>query len=133
MKRFAGFLFLAGTTLFPQQLPPPQPGKVVFASVPEKDRPKPNPMASDPTAAAAGQKLFGEHCAICHGDQAQGGKIGPPLINADVQHATPGEIFWVLTNGVVRHGMPSWSKLPPPERWQLVTFLTALNTPNKSH
>jgi hypothetical protein len=41
--------------------------------------------------------------------------------------ATPGEIFWVVTNGVVRHGMPSWSKLPEAQRWQIVTFLQSLN------
>jgi hypothetical protein len=31
-----------------------------------------------------------------------------------------------LTNGVVRRGMPVWSKLPEPQRWQLVTYLKSL-------
>ena len=31
--------------------------------------------------------------------------------------------FWLLTNGVVRKKMPAWSKLPEPQRWQLVRFL----------
>jgi hypothetical protein len=35
-------------------------------------------------------------------------------------------LFWVLTNGVVMRGMPVWSKLPEPERWQIVTFLKSL-------
>jgi hypothetical protein len=29
----------------------------------------------------------------------------------------------VLTNGVVRHGMPVWSKLPEPQRRQIVSYL----------
>lgn len=45
-----------------------------------------------------------------------------------VQQATPGTLFWILTNGVVRRGMPVWSKLPEPQRWQLVTFLETLKT-----
>jgi hypothetical protein len=43
--------------------------------------------------------------------------------------AKPGELFWIVTNGVIRKGMPSWSNLPPPERWQIVTFLESLNKP----
>ena len=38
------------------------------------------------------------------------------------QQATPGTLFWILTNGVVRRGMPVWSKLPEPQRWQIVTY-----------
>ena len=34
--------------------------------------------------------------------------------------------FWILTNGVVRRGMPVWSKLPEPQRWQLVTYIKSL-------
>jgi mono/diheme cytochrome c family protein len=35
-------------------------------------------------------------------------------------------LFWILTNGVVRHGMPVWSKLPEPQRWQLVSYVKSL-------
>ena len=44
----------------------------------------------------------------------------------EIQDAEPGAIFWVLTNGVVRKGMPVWSKLPEPQRWQLVSFIKSL-------
>ena len=43
-----------------------------------------------------------------------------------VQNAEPGAIFWILTNGVVWRGMPVWSKLPEPQRWQLVTYIKSL-------
>jgi mono/diheme cytochrome c family protein len=38
----------------------------------------------------------------------------------------PGAIFWILTNGVVRKKMPVWSKLPEPQRWQLVSYIKSL-------
>jgi hypothetical protein len=50
-----------------------------------------------------------------------------------VQQATPGKLFWLVTNGVVWHGMPVWSKLPDPQRWQLVSFIKSFSpTPRKS-
>jgi cytochrome c oxidase cbb3-type subunit 2 len=94
-----------------------------LAKVPEKARAKPNPLLHDPDALAAGGKLFEQHCAECHGAKAAGTKRGPSLMKEPVEQATPGALFWILSNGVVRHGMPDWSKLPEPQRWQLVTYL----------
>jgi mono/diheme cytochrome c family protein len=98
--------------------------------VPAKDRARPNPFANDPNASAAGAKIFAEHCAQCHGEDAQGkidGKHVRPNLHADrVKQATPGELFWLLTNGSQKNGMPSWSRLPEPQRWQLITYLKTL-------
>lgn len=97
-----------------------------LGKAPEKYRSKANPLANDPEAAAAGRILFEEHCEECHGQQATGGKKAPSLRAKEVQEATPGAIFWVLTNGVVRKKMPVWSKLPEPQRWQLVSYIKSL-------
>jgi mono/diheme cytochrome c family protein len=97
-----------------------------IAKAPEKARARRNPFESDPEAIAAGSKLFAQHCAECHGNMAEGGKKGPSLREDEVQRAAPGALFWVLTNGVVRRGMPVWSKLPEPQRWQIVSFLKSL-------
>jgi mono/diheme cytochrome c family protein len=97
-----------------------------LAKAPEKYRNRVNPLASDPDAAAAGRVLFEEHCEDCHGQQATGGKKAPSLRAKEVQEATPGTIFWILTNGVVRKKMPVWSKLPEPQRWQLVSYIKSL-------
>jgi mono/diheme cytochrome c family protein len=99
-----------------------------LARVPEKAHAMRNPLEDDPDAVAAGGKLFEQYCAECHGKQAEGGSRGPSLLCSEVQEATPGALFWVLTNGVVRRGMPVWSKLPEPQRWQIVEFLRSLNT-----
>jgi mono/diheme cytochrome c family protein len=94
-----------------------------LTKVPEKARARRNPLESDLDATAAGGKLFEQHCSECHGKRAEGGRMGPSLRHEKVQQATPGALFWVLTNGVVRRGMPVWSKLPEQQRWQIVTFL----------
>ncbi len=97
-----------------------------IAKAPEKARARINPLAADREAVQAGSNLFQQHCAECHGDSADGGKKGPSLRVPQIQEATPGAIFWLLTNGVVRRGMPVWSKLPEPQRWQLVSYLKSL-------
>jgi mono/diheme cytochrome c family protein len=92
-------------------------------NAPEKARLRQNPFENDPNAVLAGGKLFERNCAGCHGLKAEGGKRAPSLLREEVQHATSGTLFWILTNGVVWQGMPVWSKLPEPERWQIVAFL----------
>ncbi len=103
-----------------------------LTKAPRKAVARRNPLQSDPDAVAAGAKLFASHCAECHGDMAQGGKKAPNLLAPEVQQATPGTLFWLLTNGVVRRGMPVWSKLPEPQRWQLVTFIKSLTPAGQS-
>ena len=101
-------------------------GASVYAELnkaPKKAAALRNPLERDPEAVAAGAKLFDLHCAECHGEMAEGGKKAPSLLANEVQGATPGTLFWVLTNGVVRRGMPVWSKLPEPQRWQLVRYI----------
>jgi mono/diheme cytochrome c family protein len=93
---------------------------------PEKARNRPNPLQNDPDAVAAGAILFEQHCVECHGNSAQGSRKAPSLRAPDVQNATPGTVFWLITNGVVRKGMPVWSKLPEAQRWQLVRYIESL-------
>ena len=97
-----------------------------LGKVPEKARARKNPMETDPEAAVAGKKLFSQHCAECHGSDAGGSKKAPSLLSDEIQQATPGTLFWILSNGVVRRGMPVWSRLPEPQRWQIVTHLKTL-------
>ena len=103
-----------------------------LAKAPDKARARRNPFEKDPDAIAAGRNLFEQHCAECHGAAAEGGKKGPSLRAQEVQEAKPGSIFWILTNGVVRRGMPVWSKLPEPRRWQLVAYIKSLGVSTSS-
>jgi len=96
--------------------------------VPSKVRRKPNPLDDNADTLLAGAKLFHEHCAECHGQAATGTKRGPSLVDDPIRRATPGALFWILSNGVIRRGMPDWSKLPEPQRWQIVSFLKSFKT-----
>ena len=96
------------------------------------ERAKVNPYANHPEAIEAGQRLFLDHCAKCHGPDALGRGNHPSLRTPEVQDAPDGEIFWILRNGFLRKGMPSWSSLPEPTRWQIIAYLKSLGISSDS-
>lgn len=98
----------------------------VLSRVPASYRVKMNPYAGQPDAIAAGNKLFREYCSQCHQSDAMGKGKRPSLRSSFVQRATDGELFWVLRNGILAHGMPSWSMLPPQQRWQIISYVKSL-------
>jgi mono/diheme cytochrome c family protein len=83
-----------------------------------------NPLEKNERARRAGAKLFARECASCHGENGVGG-LGkaPPLRQSEVYGAAPGALFWVLRNGSLNRGMPSFAHLPDPQRWQIITWL----------
>ncbi|HEY4678207.1 MAG TPA: cytochrome c [Candidatus Angelobacter sp.] len=94
--------------------------------VPEKQRSRENPFAGQPNAIAAGAKLFRQNCSTCHGGEALGMENRPNLHSERIHAATDGELEWLLKNGSMKNGMPSWSRLPEQQRWQIVAFLKSL-------
>ncbi len=94
--------------------------------VPDKDRARINPYASDHDAKLAGEKLFQENCAECHGKVGEGVRGKPAVVSARVRRASDGELQWLLRNGSLWNGMPSWSSLPEQQRWQIITYLREL-------
>ncbi len=82
-----------------------------------------NPYLHDADAVRAGGKLFRYHCAGCHGSEASGSRSAPSLRSKNVQGADPGALFRFLTNGDLKRGMPSWSRLPEERRRQLVRYI----------
>jgi len=100
---------------------------------PEDAASKPNPLAKRPAAAAGGKKLFLRNCAECHGEDGSGmiKKHSADLQLGVVQEQRDGVLFWKITNGNPDRGMPSFSKLPDLERWQLILFLRTLKAAEK--
>jgi hypothetical protein len=45
--------------------------------------------------------------------------------------ATDGVLFWKITNGNSRRGMPSFSGSPEMQRWQIVPYLRTLGEKQK--
>lgn len=96
--------------------------------VSESDRQRRNPYAGNADDIAAGRNLFLNNCAKCHGESATGKGSRPSLRSDRLQHATDGEVAWILKNGNPYKGMPSWGGLPEQERWQIVAYIRSLNT-----
>ena len=94
--------------------------------VPPSYRQKSNPFAGRSEAIAAGSRVFSDHCAKCHGADALGRDDRPNLRSERIQNAADGEIFWLLKNGNLAKGMPSWSDLPEPTRWQVIAYVKSL-------
>ena len=136
LRLTASLIILSGAVMLAEAgNPAPSENKkwnyTALTKAPAKARAQSNPLENDPDAVAAGKKLFGAHCAECHGKDAGGARRGPSLRVATTQEATPGALFFVLTNGVVRRGMPGWGNLPPSQRWQVVSFLKSLHEVKK--
>jgi len=87
-----------------------------------------NPLASDPTAAASGRKLYGQACQACHGGNAAGSERGPALSTGAFKHgAKDGELFLNIRNGITGTKMPAFGKLEITQVWQIVSYLRSLN------
>ena len=87
---------------------------------------RPNPLASRPEAADGGAKTYSQRCTSCHGERGEGSSKAPTLTTADVQQQTDGALFWKISSGNAHAGMPAFSMLPEPQRWQLVLHLRLL-------
>jgi len=97
-------------------------------NVPERDHRRINPYRGQPNAIAAGRRVFLDHCAQCHGEDAQGTKKRPALRSSRVQReASEGDLHWLLVNGNMWKGMPSWSKLGDPQIWQVIAYVKSLS------
>jgi mono/diheme cytochrome c family protein len=92
-----------------------------------------NPLPLTQPIAERGRKLFGDHCAICHGpvgdgvpllSRAYGGKPGNFLSN-EIRARPDGHYFGVLMLG--KNAMPSYAAdLDNHDRWAVVHYIRIL-------
>ena len=117
MKKLTACLMMAAGIAIARSLIQDAPPRVAAIS---------NPLEGQDRAQRAGAKLFARECASCHGENGVGG-LGkaPPLRQKEVYDAPPGALFWILRNGSLYHGMPSFAHLPETQRWQIITWLQA--------
>lgn len=99
-----------------------------LGSVPAKDHKKSNPYEGKPDAIAAGANIFEEHCSKCHGQNGVGTEKRPSLHSDRIQtQATVGDLHWLLVNGNMKKGMPSWAKLPDAQLWQVISYVKTMH------
>ncbi|MGH9808553.1 MAG: c-type cytochrome, partial [Terriglobia bacterium] len=92
-----------------------------------------NAVPSSAASIAAGQELYQQQCAGCHGDTGQGdGALGEELnpkpsnlTDADWKHgSTDGEIYTVIREGVKSTGMKGYSrKMTTYQVWDVVNYV----------
>ncbi len=86
-------------------------------------------------ARERGRRLFLEHCALCHGERADGrgvrreGLSSPPRDFTDPslrRKTSPRRMFFEIREGVRGTAMPSWKALDEGQTWDLVAFLRSV-------
>jgi len=50
----------------------------------------------------------------------------PPVLTDSAKEWSPGELFWIIRNGIKMSGMPSWPGLSDDDLWNIVALLEKL-------
>ncbi|MGD8626064.1 MAG: c-type cytochrome [Anaerolineae bacterium] len=95
----------------------PQPEDVPKGTAGAQPTAAPEPTAAGTQAPAgegdpaSGETVFAANCASCHGQNAEGGSLGPSLLGDDLA-AQPDEYFReTITNGRAGTAMPAWGPI----------------------
>jgi mono/diheme cytochrome c family protein len=87
-------------------------------------------------ARERGRRLFLQHCALCHGERADGrgvrreGLSTPPrdFTSAEWRERfSPRRTFWVLREGKPSTAMPSFRALPDGDLWDLTAYVLSVS------
>jgi mono/diheme cytochrome c family protein len=102
-------------------------------TAPPAEAGKKNPIASNESSVAAGQKIYLKRCVACHGKTGNGdgpdaadlgihpAKLSDPVIRSE----TDGALFWKITIG--KKPMPNYgTRLSPTDRWNVINYVRSL-------
>jgi len=91
----------------------------------------PNPIPPTKESLDNGRKYYQINCAVCHGRAGAGngpavqyGVPAPTLMTDITKNRTDGYIWGMIRNG--RGLMPTYDRIEPRERWDVVNYLRAL-------
>jgi mono/diheme cytochrome c family protein len=85
-----------------------QAAESAAAPIPAADAAKKNPIKPTPEGLAEARKLYGYHCAMCHGKEGNGkGDLAEQMKldlkdwrdSSSISKYTDGELFYIITNG----------------------------------
>ncbi len=106
---------------------------VTLTKRPAPPAPTPPPESADAGGAGAGKSLFARHCMRCHGPEAGGTRIGPPLVHRiyEPSHHADAAFFLAVKRGVRSHhwkfgDMPPVPGLGPEEVALIVQYVRRL-------
>jgi mono/diheme cytochrome c family protein len=96
-------------------------------TAPATESARTNPLSGQTAVVAGGRKVFQQRCSTCHGEDGAGTATAPDLTRSTIRRQSDGALFWKITSGNTRTGMPTFSFLPPRQRWQLVLYIRSLS------
>jgi mono/diheme cytochrome c family protein len=120
-----------GTARGRQNATQEKPGSAEPTMTPE-DVAKKNPVAPTPEGLAEARKLFGYHCAMCHGKVGDGkGDLAQEMKlelhdwrdASSIEKMTDGELFWIISNGRGKMLGGEGDRTPEKMRWNLVNLV----------
>ena len=101
----AGLFLIAGFGVLVTLTKKPEPPRQMQASV-----------SQDMTQISQGKSLFSRNCMRCHGPEAKGTRIGPPLVHKyyEPSHHGDAAFFMAVTRGVKSHHWKFGDMAPVP-------------------
>jgi mono/diheme cytochrome c family protein len=103
-----------------------------------REIPVPEQRLVSADARARGRHLFLEHCALCHGDNADGrgsrreGLSLPPRDFTDPtwrRSTSARRVYFAIREGVHGSPMPAWKGLDENAAWDLVSYVLSVAAP----
>lgn len=111
-------------TLVTELQEPPVVGGETAPTASVVETPPPAPAAGD---VANGAAVFAANCAVCHGENAAGGPVGPTLVSAEMAAKDDDHYRQTLLNGVEGTAMAAWGdRLSAQEIEDVIAHLRSL-------
>ena len=102
----------------------PAAGSEATPSAGVSETPPPAPAAGD---TANGAAIFAANCAVCHGENAAEGPVGPTLVSAEMAAKDDDHYRQTLLNGIEGTAMAAWGdRLSAQEIEDVIAFLRSL-------
>ena len=129
---FAAILFTAFGFAHARQTKVAQSADPAPAPIPAADAAMKNPVKPTPENLAEAKRLFGYHCAMCHGENGDGkGDLAVSMKldlknwqnPASLEKMTDGELFYIITNGRGKMTGGEGDRTKPELRWSLVNYV----------
>jgi mono/diheme cytochrome c family protein len=110
------------------------------APIPQQDMDKKNPLKPTADGLAEARKLYGYHCAMCHGKDGDGkGELAEQMklqLNdwrdpSTISKYTDGALFYVITNGRGKMVGGEGDRTKEEVRWNLVSLVRSFGKKNE--
>jgi mono/diheme cytochrome c family protein len=131
----AALLAAAGIALAQQSADKPKPGPAAEAGpapIPADAAARKNPVKPTQEGLAEARKLYGYHCAMCHGKAGDGKGDLAEQMKLDlrdwrnptsISKYTDGELFYIITNGRGKMEGGEGDRTKEEVRWNLVSLV----------